>query len=100
MPADVKPPRHLVLAAVAAALFGGAACDDPCVVLAERICQCQEDPTERIACRQDRITSQRDQRPIDEDDRARCTAALDTCDCVDLDQNRTDECGFSLEGPP
>lgn len=81
-------------------VLAASSCTDPCVALAERICQCQVDPTERLACRQERVTNQRDQQPIDDDDRTRCTAALDTCDCGDLDTNRTDECGFSYEGPP
>lgn len=88
------------LCALVPAVVATIGCDDPCVALAERICQCQEDPTERIACRQERITNQRDQRTVTDEDRSRCTAALDTCDCVDLDQNRTDQCGFAPEGPP
>lgn len=98
----VVTPRALPVAlalAFCAALFG-AGCDDPCVALAERVCQCQLDPTERLACRQERVTNQRDQLPRDDEDKARCSAALDTCDCADLDQNRTEECGFALEPAP
>jgi hypothetical protein len=89
--------RALLFALVA---LSSASCTDPCVALAERICQCQLDPTERLACRQERVTNQKDQRPIDDDDRTQCTAALDTCDCADLDENRTDECGFAYEAAP
>jgi hypothetical protein len=97
MPPVVTTGRTLLLLLAA---LSGVACTDPCEALAERICQCQEDPNARAACRTERITNQKSSKVITDEDKSRCTAALDTCECVDLDENRTDECGYALEGPP
>ncbi len=100
MPPGVTTTRALLFCTLFGAALAGSACTDPCEALAERICHCQEDPNARAACRTERITNQKASKVITDDDKTRCTAALDTCDCIDLDENRTDECGYALEGPP
>ena len=64
------------------------------MALAERVCNCEKTTIERRACREDRITSQQGQIEITDQDKSRCTAALDTCTCNSLDENRLGECGF------
>ena len=70
------------------------ACQDPCVVLAERICNCEPTPQDRRSCRAERITNRQSEVQIDDEDRAFCEAQLDTCDCADIDEDRLDQCGF------
>jgi hypothetical protein len=74
------------------------ACSNPCKDLAERICACEKTQLERQACRADRITSQ--ERTIDDADAEVCSAALDTCTCQSLDENRLADCGFSPPTAP
>jgi hypothetical protein len=73
------------------------ACQDPCVVLAERICNCEPTPSDRRNCRTDRITNRQSQVQIDDADRTFCEAKLETCECTDIDENRLEQCGFVLE---
>lgn len=76
-----------------AAFTGG--CQDPCVTLAERICNCQPTLNERETCRRERIATQQSVVVIDAADRALCEAKLDTCNCTALDTNDLDACGFA-----
>jgi len=76
----------------ASALVG---CQDPCVALAERVCNCELTPLERATCRRERVTNEQSRITITDDDRSICTAKLDTCDCAALDENRLDACGFA-----
>jgi len=74
-------------------------CIDPCQQLAERICACELTESQRNQCRQERITNQRDFLVADTDAQEACVAALETCTCTALDQNRTDLCGFTADAP-
>jgi hypothetical protein len=87
----------LVFAVVVAVISSSAGCQDPCVILAERICNCEPTPGDRRACRQDRIVNRQSQVQISEDDRDFCEAELKDCDCTDIDENRLDQCGFVVE---
>lgn len=80
-----------------ASLVGLAGCQDPCVTLAERICNCEATADERRACIADRITNQQNTVKVDDADREVCTGALDTCTCAALDQNNLAACGFSVD---
>lgn len=98
-PADVvrqvRPgPTLAAIVLLAAPAVLGSACQDPCVTLAERICNCAETPPERAECRQERVIGQRSVLVIDEADRDLCEAKLDTCNCTAIDQNNLDACGF------
>lgn len=86
----------LALAALAAAAFG-AGCQDPCVTLAERICNCEATADERRACITNRVTNQQGSVEVSDDDRAFCQSVLDTgeCTCAALDQNNLAACGFA-----
>jgi hypothetical protein len=72
-------------------------CTDPCVALAERICNCEPTLATRRACVQERITNQQGRIEISDADREACSAALDTCTCVALDENDLGACGFTPE---
>ncbi len=76
---------------LAAAVAG---CQDPCVALAERICNCEPTQINRRTCIADRITSQQGAVTLTDADRELCAAKLDTCTCAALDQNDLDACGF------
>lgn len=80
------------LASFAVASMSG--CQDPCIALAERICNCEPTPADRRSCRADRITNRQSQVQITDEDRSFCEAMLDTCECTDIDENRLDQCGF------
>lgn len=73
------------------------ACQDPCVTLAERICNCEKDPDARRECRTQRIVNRQSSTTIDDADRNFCEAKLDTCDCTAIDTNDLDACGFVPE---
>jgi hypothetical protein len=69
-------------------------CQDPCVELAQRICNCEATVAARRACVADRITSQQGSVDVSDADRELCAAKLDTCSCAALDENDLDACGF------
>ena len=77
--------------------FLGSACQDPCVALAERICNCEPTPGDRRNCRNERIVNRQSQVQIDDADRTFCEAKLETCECTDIDENRLEQCGFVVE---
>lgn len=77
-------------------VMAGTACQEPCVALAERICNCEADLSERQGCRQERIQAQQSKTPSAEEQEV-CTAALDLCTCEALRQNRFDLCGFTRD---
>jgi hypothetical protein len=82
----------------AAALIVASACQDPCVTLAERICNCEATSGDRATCRTERIVNQQSSTKIEDADRAVCEKKLDTCTCAALDVNDLDACGFVPEG--
>ena len=82
----------LILAACSVVVT--AACQDPCVALAERICSCEPTESDRRSCRTDRIVNQQSQIAISDTDRELCAEKLDTCSCGALDENDLDACGF------
>jgi hypothetical protein len=73
----------------------GSACQDPCVALAERICNCELTETDRRTCRTERITQQQSNITIEDADRQFCEDKLQTCTCAALDENNLDACGFA-----
>ncbi len=85
-------------AVLVAAISSSTACQDPCVVLAERICNCEPTVADRRACTIDRITNQQGRVDVSDADKAVCSEKLDTCTCAALDQNNLDACGFAPEG--
>ena len=82
----------LILTALAAS-----GCQDPCVALAERICNCEPTPADRRSCRADRVVNRQSQVEINDEDRAFCEAKLEICECADVDENRLDQCGFVIQ---
>jgi hypothetical protein len=91
--------RVIVAVGVAAVFGSGAgACQDPCVELAQRICNCESTALERRACISDRVTSQQGSVVVTDADREVCVAKLDTCSCAALDKNDLDACGFVPAG--
>lgn len=80
------------VALVFSVVIGG--CQDPCVELAQRICNCESTAANRRQCVSDRITSQQGNVDINDADREVCAAKLDTCTCAALDDNDLDACGF------
>lgn len=83
----------MLLPAAAVTLLSS--CTDPCVALAERICNCEPTFASRRACIQDRVTNQQGRVALSDADREICSAALDTCTCVALDENDLGACGFT-----
>ena len=75
-----------------------AGCTDPCVTLAERICNCEPTAADRRSCVNNRITNQQGNVVISDADRSVCTAALDTCTCAALDVNDLSACGYAPAG--
>jgi hypothetical protein len=71
-----------------------AGCQDPCIELAQRICNCEPTVLNRRQCVTDRITGQQGNVDISDTDRELCVAKLETCSCAALDQNDLDACGF------
>lgn len=88
-------PLVAVLGVALTALLG--ACQDPCVALAERICNCEQTAVERLTCRRNRVLNQQARIEISDEDRTVCTAALDTCTCAAIDRNDLGSCGFTRE---
>lgn len=95
------PPARVRAALVSAtAVFAvalGVGCTDPCVVLAERICNCESTASGRRSCIADRITNQQGRVETSEADQAFCTDKLETCDCQAIDENNLEACGFVEE---
>ena len=93
---SVRLPFALAFAGVVAL---ASACQDPCVTLAQRICDCEQTSNERTNCRNDRIVNQQSSTNITQADAAFCQSILDkdTCTCTALDENDLDACGFVPE---
>ena len=74
----------------------GAGCSDDCAVLADIICQCEPSLAQRESCRVE-LEAQQNNQPVgpSEEQQAACSAAIETCTCDALDENRTDQCGFT-----
>ena len=73
-------------------------CDDPCEVLAKRVCDCEPSVLARRQCRAERIDVLSRQVSPSDEQLSFCTAALDTCTCEALDENMTEACGFTNDG--
>ena len=89
--------RAFALAFILALGSLSSACQDPCVALAERICNCEPTPGDRRNCRTERIVNRQSQVLIEEEDRNFCEQKLTECECTDIDENRLDQCGFVVE---
>jgi hypothetical protein len=88
------------LVAVVSLVFGvvaAAGCEDPCVTLATRICNCELTSAERTNCQTERIVNEQSSIKITDADRDVCVAKLQTCTCDALDNNDLDKCGFVPE---
>jgi hypothetical protein len=86
---------HLASVSLVALLFVG--CPDECEVLSDQVCECEPTLTERTACRREVETQQRNLPAPNQAQREACMAALETCTCEALEQNRTDLCGFTRD---
>lgn len=73
------------------------ACADECQQLADRICECGQNRFERQSCEAEVESQQRNQTPPTEAEREACLAALETCTCEALADERTDLCGFTRD---
>jgi hypothetical protein len=90
--------RVFASALVVIAALALAGCDDECGALADKICQCEPTLAERESCRVELEAQQSNQAlPPSDEQKAVCAAALETCTCDALDENRTDLCGFTRE---
>ena len=93
------------LVLVAALVGSQAACTDPCRQLADRICNCELTAAQRQTCRQDRIDTQSSTDPLNlgatttSEQQDACIAALETCTCAALDENKTELCGYTNDPP-
>lgn len=88
------PTVFLLLLAITPALWG---CANPCEQLADLVCECGATRGERQAC-QAEVSAQQQALPAptaEEEDT--CAAALVTCTCEDLANQRTDRCGFTRD---
>ncbi len=79
-----------------AGLFTGG-CGDECQQLSDVVCECGETRADREACRREIESQQQNQTPASEAQLGTCRAALETCTCAALEQNRTDLCGFTRD---
>jgi len=70
---------RLALFALLAA-FALAGCSNPCIKLAEKICECQTNTVDREACNQ-RASNEKAQIDLTRTDEDRCAALVDKCDC-------------------
>jgi hypothetical protein len=79
-----------------AAVIGLSACDGPCRMLAERVCECQtQSPNEETACLI-RLDANEDRSPTTAEEEL-CERQLDRCSCADIEQGRLETCGLSPE---
>jgi hypothetical protein len=70
--------RRLALVLLPLAFLGLTSCKGKCQELAERVCECEANPTERDACNADIARAENAVNPTsDQDDR--CEALLDSC---------------------
>jgi hypothetical protein len=74
--------------------FAVAACSDPCVELARKVCRCERSETEQQACIQ-RIDSVEER--TSEKDRDCCALLLDRCNCNKLADGDLAACGIAQE---
>lgn len=74
-----------------------AGCPDECQVLSDQVCDCEETRDQRESCRQEVESQQQNQTPPNQAQREACMAAIETCTCEALEQNRTDLCGFTRD---
>jgi hypothetical protein len=89
--------RILVLSLLLSGLAASAGCTDPCVALAQRICECEPSPALRQACETERIQPLQEQLEPTAEEQQRCLEALDTCTCEALAENRVEQCAFTRE---
>lgn len=89
-----------LLFALFAVLLPSLGCGDECVQLADQICQCEATARGRQACQLDYQNQQEGQPAPSPTQLDACRAALQTCTCEALDQNRTDQCGFARGDVP
>ena len=76
--------RPLLLTLLAVALVSLPGCKNPCIALAEKICDCQKTANERSLC-VSRANDEASQRTLTPEDKATCSALVDKCDCHALD---------------
>ena len=78
-----------------------AACDGPCLQLANRICDCEMDINVQASCRNQVSLDAANVNPIiTKEDNAFCTEKLKTCTCNELLKGNRQSCGFQKETLP
>ena len=77
--------RVLQVAAVTAvALLGGAGCKGSCRQLAEKLCECEPNTSDRESCLQ-RVSQRSSAVTVDANDEAVCETLIEGCDCNTID---------------
>jgi hypothetical protein len=84
----------LEVGALTALLFGASACNGPCEELAKKICECELSQAAQNQC-EEQVRSAMDGRDVTEQENAVCEAALDTCSCDTLEQDKLAACGLA-----
>jgi hypothetical protein len=82
----VSESRAFMGRALAAAVFSLvlAGCANPCLKLAEKLCECSATTTARDSCKSS-ASNEQSLVTITTDDEERCSALIDQCDCHSLD---------------
>ncbi|MGB9600200.1 MAG: hypothetical protein ACP5QK_05475 [Myxococcota bacterium] len=68
-------------------------CSEPCLDLANRICNCEPTANRRNTCKN--IYVKNNPVSISDDDEKRCEELLKSCDCATLDAGNFSACGLS-----
>jgi len=77
--------KRLLLAATAVlGLLIASGCKNPCLELAQKICDCQSTTSLRDACNQ-QASDRNSLETVTPEDEETCTALMDKCDCHALD---------------
>ncbi len=82
---------------LAAAVLTG--CDSPCRALARRICECELNTRERIACLLE-IDSNGNVRQPTQPEEEQCSELLDTCTCAAVEREDFVACGLTKRRDP
>ena len=79
------------------ALMIGGACDNACVELSHKVCQCKPTESEQQACVQ-RVDNATEVTPVESTkDLERCEKLLDSCTCKKLADGDLEACGLARE---
>lgn len=84
-----------VTALLLAAALSLAACSDPCVSLADTICDCRVNQPERNLCDEQVRIARANKDEITEAESLKCESLLDTCTCEKLAAGELSACGLA-----